>query len=59
MLYGEHAAPLVDPLPVESTWLAPDFAMPDVNATSLTNDQAVSPRNYLGTVTGWYFGFAT
>ncbi len=59
LLYGEHLAPLVDPVPIEASWLAPDFAMPDVNATSPTTDQTVSPRNYIGTVTGWYFGYAT
>ena len=36
-----------------------DFALIDVNPTSATFDQPVSPRDYLGQVTGWYFGHAT
>jgi hypothetical protein len=38
---------------------APDFALPDVNATSATYDQTVSPRDYLQKVSAWYFGHAT
>lgn len=37
----------------------PDFSLPDVNATSPTFDTAVSPRDYLQAVSGWYFGHAT
>jgi hypothetical protein len=36
-----------------------DFALLDVNPTSTTYRRLVSPRDYLGTVTGWYFGHAT
>ena len=36
-----------------------DFALIDANPTSATFDQPVSPRDYLGQVTGWYFGHAT
>ena len=39
--------------------VAPDFALPDVNPTSATYDQAVSPRDYLQKVSAWYFGHAT
>lgn len=38
---------------------APDFAIDDVNTTSATFDQVVSPRDYLEKVSGWYFGHAT
>ena len=38
---------------------APDFALPDVNATSPTFNQTVSPRDYLQKVSAWYFGHAT
>ena len=38
---------------------APEFALVDVNATSATFDQAVSPRDYLQKVSAWYFGHAT
>ena len=37
----------------------PDFVLEDVNATSATAQQGVSPRDYLGQVSGWYFGYAT
>jgi hypothetical protein len=36
----------------------PDFALIDRNSTSPTYQQPVSPRNYLGQVTGWYLGAA-
>jgi len=37
----------------------PDFLLMDVNDTSPTFDQEVSPRDYLTKVSGWYFGSAT
>jgi hypothetical protein len=39
--------------------VVPDFSLLDVNATSPTAGQAVSPRDYLEAVSGWYFGHAT
>lgn len=39
--------------------LAPDFALLDVNSTSPTYKQPVSPRDYLEQVSGWYFTYAT
>jgi hypothetical protein len=39
--------------------LAPDFALVDVNPTSLTYNHPVSPRDYLEQVSGWYFTYAT
>lgn len=36
-----------------------DFHLLDVNETSSTFGQRISPRDYLGQVTGWYFGHAT
>ena len=36
-----------------------DLSLLDTNPTSLTYNQRVSPRDYLGQVTGWYFGHAT
>jgi hypothetical protein len=39
--------------------LVPDFALRDVNATSSTFDEDVSPRHYLGRISAWYFGTAT
>jgi hypothetical protein len=33
----------------------PDFSLEDVNPASSTHQQAVSPRDYLEQVSGWYF----
>lgn len=38
--------------------LVPDFQLQDYNATSPTYLQFVSPRDFLGTTTAWYFGYA-
>jgi hypothetical protein len=37
----------------------PDFSIRDVNATSPRFDEMVSPRDYEGEVSAWYFGHAT
>ena len=37
----------------------PDFHLIDVNDTSGTFEQAVSPRDHLEEVSAWYFGHAT
>jgi hypothetical protein len=37
----------------------PDFSLRDVNPTSETSNLDVSPRDYLGRVSAWYFGHAT
>ena len=39
--------------------LASDFAVSDVNPNSARHGEAVSPRDYLGQVSAWYFGHAT
>ena len=36
-----------------------DFSLVDVNASSSTYLQQVSPRDFVGQVSGWYFGAAT
>ena len=38
--------------------MVPDFALIDVNESSERYDQMVSPRDYLGQVSGWYLGNA-
>jgi hypothetical protein len=43
----------------EGATVAPDFQLPDVNPTSTTFNTAVSPRDYLGGVSAYYFGAAT
>ena len=37
----------------------PDFSLQDYNNTSPTTGEAVSPRDYLEKVSGWYFTHAT
>lgn len=36
----------------------PDFSLVDVNPSSVTHGQAVSPRDYEGNISAWYFGHA-
>lgn len=36
-----------------------DFGLLDVNPSSPRADQIVSPRDYLGSVSAWYFGHST
>ena len=37
----------------------PDFSLPDNNPNSSRFNQGVSPRDYLGDISVWYFGHAT
>jgi hypothetical protein len=37
----------------------PDFSLLDVNDTSPRSGETVSPRDYAGQVSAWYFGHAT
>ncbi len=37
----------------------PDFAITDVNQDSPRHGDAVSPRDYVGQVSAWYFGHST
>ena len=39
--------------------LAPDFQLLDVNSTSSTYNLVVSPRDFIGGTSSWYFGSAT
>ena len=41
------------------TGVAPDFALKDVNPNSATHDSTISPRDYLSSVSAWYFGHST
>lgn len=36
-----------------------DFSLVDVNPNSATYNQSISPRQYLGKMSAWYFGHAT
>lgn len=46
-----------NPLPMDS--VAPDFEIVDANPASATYIQTVSPRDYLGQVSVWLFGWST
>lgn len=50
-----------DPAPSgpNTTDPAPDFSLRNVNVNSSRFDQMVSPRDYVGQVSAWYFGHAT
>jgi hypothetical protein len=37
----------------------PDFSLLDVNTSSARHDDLVSPRDYMGKVSAYYFGHAT
>ena len=37
----------------------PAFALDDVNPTSARSGETVSPRDYLGSISAYYFGHAT
>lgn len=39
--------------------VASDFALPDVNPNSATNGTSISPRDYLGAISCWYFTEST
>ena len=39
--------------------VVPDFSLPDINPSSATFGQQVSPRDYLQKASGWYFGHST
>ncbi len=36
-----------------------DFSLIDTNSTSATYGESVSPGDYSGQISGWYFGHAT
>jgi hypothetical protein len=37
----------------------PEFSLPDTNPTSSRFEEMVSPRDYRGRISAWYFGYAT
>jgi hypothetical protein len=45
--------------PEPSDETLPDFSLVDVNVNSTRYAEAVSPRDYLGRVSAWYFGHST
>lgn len=55
---GDDDPPPVAPLTPDAT-ARPDFSLVDLNPNSATAGSEVSPRDYLGNVSAWYFGAAT
>ncbi len=53
----DSATSVVDPGPVGRT--VSDFSLQDVNPTSPHSGALVSPRDYLGQISAWYFGHST
>ena len=43
----------------EDTNQVADFSLIDVNPNSTTRDQNISPRDFQGQISAWYFGHAT
>ena len=43
----------------DHTGTAPDFQLEDVNTTSVSFGEVVSPRDQMESVSGWYFAHAT
>lgn len=39
--------------------VVPEFSLIDVNSTSPTFEQQISPRDYLQQVSGWFFGHSS
>jgi hypothetical protein len=55
---GDRSPTRSDPPTRSPGELKPDFHLQDLNAGSARFGQAVSPRDYLGKVSAWYFGHA-
>jgi hypothetical protein len=54
---GPSGSPAPTPLPVGA--VVPEVALGDVNTASASFGRNVSPRDYLGQATAWYFASAT
>lgn len=52
-----HGAEPTSPVAFEP--VAASFGLVDVNSTSPSSGEVVTPRRYLGRVSAWYFGHAT
>lgn len=39
--------------------MAANFSLEDLNDSSMTFQEAISPRDYLGSISAWYFGHST
>jgi hypothetical protein len=43
----------------DETGLVPDFVLTDMNRVSSSYATTISPRDYINSVSAWYFGHAT
>lgn len=59
LLHGGTAADAEMVAEGELDQVVPDFSLVDVNATSSRFNENISPRDYTGGVSAWYFGHAT
>ena len=55
---GKASAPLGDCGPAVDG-VSPDFCLVDINPRSPRSGDSISPRDYLGEVSGWYFIHST
>jgi len=53
------AAGCKDNNPIRPETKVSDFSLQDVNPNSARHNEFVSPRDYVGQVSAWYFGHAT
>lgn len=53
------AAGCKDDSPVLPGTEVPDFSLQDVNPNSARQNEFISPGDYMGQVSAWYFGHAT
>lgn len=56
-LFGCGADEIAGPQP--GAGAVPDFSLTDLNPGSPTSGKDVSPRQYLGKISAWYFGHST
>ena len=59
MVAGCEDKKSTEPEDLDPTQVMPDFAIQDVNPSSKTHGETVSPRQHLGGISCWYFGQAT
>ena len=59
LLHGGTAADTELVAEGEIDQIVPDFSLVDINTTSDRYNETISPRDYLGSVSAWYFGHAT
>jgi hypothetical protein len=59
VLLGACSSGGTTPPPGTGPQVVPEFLLVDVNPTSTTNGDDVSPRDSLGLITAWYFASAT